>query len=131
MIDTFLSIPIMIFFMTSYLKVPFFLCISYSIPLWNKISISQLIFINMSSLLNFLWYFFSLWWGDSIRRSCLSVCLSVCLYVCLYVCHSFLIFQKRGFESTNSILSNTAKLILLDSLLQVFAYHRSHASVLY
>ena len=51
--------------------------------------------------------------------------------VCLYVCHSFLIFQKRGFESTNSILSNTTKLILLDSLLQVFAYHRSHASVLY
>ena len=49
---------------------------------------------------------FSLWQGGPV---CWSVCRSVI---------NFLIFQKRGFESTNSILSNTTKLILLDSLLQ-------------
>ena len=52
--------------------------------------------------------------GDLISRPCLSICL----YVRIYVCLSFLIFQKRGFEIANSNLSNTTKLILLDSLLQ-------------
>ena len=32
------------------------------------------------------------------------------------VCHRFSIFSKRGFESTNSNLSNTTKFTLLDSL---------------
>ena len=41
--------------------------------------------------------------------------------VCLSVGQSiidFLIFQKRGFESTHSNLSHTTKFVLLDSLLQ-------------
>ena len=50
---------------------------------------------------------------------------------CLSVCHSFLIFQKRGFESTNIILSNMTKLILLDSLLQEFTYHMGHVHIPY
>ena len=49
---------------------------------------------------------FSLWQGGPV---CWSVCRSVI---------NFLIFQKRGFESTNSNLSNTTKFILLDSLFQ-------------
>ena len=43
--------------------------------------------------------------------------LSVCRLVRLSVL-DFVIFQKRGFEIINLTLSNTTKLILLDSLLQ-------------
>ena len=54
----------------------------------------------------FLFILFSLRQGDLIRRSCRSVGPQFCN------------FSKRGFESKNSNLSNTTKLILLDSLLQ-------------
>ena len=40
------------------------------------------------------------------------------LSVRMSVCHTFLIFQKRGFEIVNINFSNTTKLLLLDSLLQ-------------
>ena len=53
--------------------------------------------------------FFSLRQGDLIQRSCRSVNPSVI---------DFLIFQKRGFESIISDLSNTTKLTLLESLLR-------------
>ena len=53
--------------------------------------------------------FISLRRGDLIRRCCPSVGWSVL---------DFVIFQKRGFESINSKLSNTTKLTLLDTLLQ-------------
>ena len=49
---------------------------------------------------------FSLQRGDLIRRSCRLVGPQFCN------------FSKRGFESKNIKLSNTTKLILLDSLLQ-------------
>ena len=55
---------------------------------------------------------FSLRRGDLIRRSCWSVRPSVRPSVI-----DFLIFQKRGFESMISDLSNTTKLKLLESLL--------------
>ena len=54
-------------------------------------------------------FIFSLRWGDLIRRSCRSVGPFVI---------DFLIFQKRGFESIISDLSNTTKLPLLESLLR-------------
>ena len=41
----------------------------------------------------------------------------VCLHVCPSICHTFLIFQKSGFEVAKN-LSNMTKLVLLDSLLQ-------------
>ena len=46
-----------------------------------------------------------------------SICRSVGSSVGWFVT-DFLIFQKRGFEGTNSNLSNTTKFILLDSLLE-------------
>ena len=69
---------------------------------------------NFDDIFPMFYLIFSLRRGDLIGRSCLSVC------------HSFLIFQKRGFEQTNIILSNTTKLILLDSLRQEFTYHKGH-----
>ena len=74
-------------------------------------------------------HIFSLRRGDLIRRSCPSVCWSIRRLVRPLVGQSFrpsvrqsvidfLIFQKRGFESTNSNLSNTTKFILIDSLIQ-------------
>ena len=86
--------------------------------------LSFLVIIWFPSPILLLNCFFSLRRGDLISRSCLFVIMSVCLYVLMYVhmsvCYSFLIFQKRGFESANSNLSNTTKLTLHDLLLQEF-----------
>ena len=69
----------------------------------------------------FYWLIFlaisSLQQGDLISRCCPSVCKSVCRSVCLSVLF-FLTFQKESFREWYSKLSNTTKLILLDSILQ-------------
>ena len=67
----------------------------------------------MVSVVDHKMAFFSLRRGDLIRRSCTSVGRSVRPSVI-----DFLIFQKRGFESIISDLSNTTKLTLLESLLR-------------
>ena len=61
---------------------------------------------------------FSLRWGDSLQRFCLSICPSICLPFCMSICYTLIIFQKRGLETVNINLSNKTKLTLLDSLLQ-------------
>ena len=70
--------------------------------------ISSQRFLTVSFLyLNVDFCLVSLWRGDLTHVS--AVRLSVL---------DFVIFQKRGFEIINLNLSNTTKLILLDSLLQ-------------
>ena len=50
-----------------------------------------------------------------VRR--LKIGAPPCLSLCPSVCDTFVTFQKRGFEISNINLSNTTKLILLDSIL--------------